>query len=101
MIGSALSYVALRILGEGEEDGDGAIARARKWIVDHGGASSIPSLGKGLSFAEMWCYCRTTYMPMSYLYGKRIQGPITPLVSALQKESTPHLLTILTGINTE
>ncbi|GJW57347.1 dammarenediol II synthase-like protein [Tanacetum coccineum] len=46
MIGSALSYVALRLLGEGEDDGDGAITRARKWILDHGGASSIPSWGK-------------------------------------------------------
>lgn len=46
MIGSALSYVALRILGEGEDGGDGAIAKARKWILDHGGASSIPSWGK-------------------------------------------------------
>ncbi|KAI3740837.1 hypothetical protein L2E82_31311 [Cichorium intybus] len=117
MIGSALSYVALRILGEGEDDGDGAIARARKWILDHGGATSIPSWGKvylsvlgvyewegcnplppefwlfpsAFPFhpAEMWCYCRTTYMPMSYLYGKRIQGPITPLVSSLRKEIHP------------
>ncbi|CAH1441269.1 unnamed protein product [Lactuca virosa] len=39
--------------------------------------------------AEMWCYCRTTYMPMSYLYGKRIQGPITPLVLSLRKEIHP------------
>lgn len=46
MIGSALSYVALRLLGEGEDDGDGAITRARKWILDHGGANSIPSWGK-------------------------------------------------------
>ncbi|PWA55417.1 squalene cyclase [Artemisia annua] len=46
MIGSALSYVALRLLGEGEDDGDGAITRARNWILDHGGANSIPSWGK-------------------------------------------------------
>lgn len=39
--------------------------------------------------AEMWLYCRTTYMPMSYLYGKRIQGPITPLVLSLRKEIHP------------
>ncbi|KAI3829346.1 hypothetical protein L1987_03466 [Smallanthus sonchifolius] len=119
MIGSALSYVALRILGEGEDDGDGAIARAGKWILDHGGASSIPSWGKvylsvlgvyewegcnplppefwlfpsAFPFhpAEMWCYCRTTYMPMSYLYGKRIQGPITQLVLSLRKEIHPTL----------
>lgn len=46
MIGSALSYVALRLLGEGPDDGDGAVARARKWILDHGGATGIPSWGK-------------------------------------------------------
>lgn len=46
MIGSALSYVALRILGEGPDDGNGAVARARKWILDHGGATGIPSWGK-------------------------------------------------------
>ncbi|KAK2988295.1 hypothetical protein RJ640_011966 [Escallonia rubra] len=46
MIGSALSYVALRLLGEGPDNGNGAVARARKWILDHGGASSIPSWGK-------------------------------------------------------
>ncbi|PWA92682.1 squalene cyclase [Artemisia annua] len=42
--------------------------------------------GKGRGRAEMWCYCRTTYMPMSYLYGNRIQGPITQLVISLRKE---------------
>ncbi|KAL0352852.1 UNVERIFIED_CONTAM: Dammarenediol II synthase [Sesamum angustifolium] len=46
MIGSALSYVALRLLGEGPDDGNGAVARARKWILDHGGATGIPSWGK-------------------------------------------------------
>ena len=46
MIGTALSYVALRLLGEGPSGGNGAVERARKWILDHGGASSIPSWGK-------------------------------------------------------
>lgn len=46
MIGTALSYVALRLLGEGPYDGSGAVERARKWILDQGGASSIPSWGK-------------------------------------------------------
>lgn len=47
MFGSALSYIALRILGEGPEDGeDRAMARARKWILDHGGLEAIPSWGK-------------------------------------------------------
>ncbi|XP_058193552.1 dammarenediol II synthase-like [Rhododendron vialii] len=115
MIGSALSYVALRLLGEGPDDGEGgAMSKARKWILDNGGATGIPSWGKTYlsvlgvyewagcnplppefwlfpSFlpyhpAKMWCYCRTTYMPMSYLYGRKYHGPITDLVKAIRQE---------------
>ena len=49
MMGSALNYIALRILGEGppaDDDDYSAIARGRKWVLDHGGATSIPSWGK-------------------------------------------------------
>ena len=46
MMGTALSYVALRILGEGPDDGNGAVSRGRKWILDHGGVVYIPSWGK-------------------------------------------------------
>jgi len=47
MFGSALSYIALRILGEGVGDGaEQAMYRARKWILDHGGLVAIPSWGK-------------------------------------------------------
>ncbi|CAI9787998.1 unnamed protein product [Fraxinus pennsylvanica] len=114
MIGSALNYVALRLLGEGLNDGNEAVNRGRKWILDHGGATQIPSWGKiylsvlgvydwdgcnplppefwlfpsFLPFhpAKMWCYCRTAYMPMSYLYGKRYHGPLTDLVLSLRQE---------------
>jgi len=34
----------------------------------------------------MWCYCRLTYMGMSYLYGKRFVGRITPLILQLREE---------------
>jgi hypothetical protein len=34
----------------------------------------------------MWCHCRMVYLPMSYLYGKRFVGPITPTVLSLRKE---------------
>ncbi|XP_028094856.1 dammarenediol II synthase-like isoform X1 [Camellia sinensis] len=118
MIGSALSYVALRLLGEGPDGGqDGAMTKAQKWILDNGGATGIPSWGKTYlsvlgvyewagcnplppefwlfpSFlpyhpAKMWCYCRTTYMPMSYLYGRKYHGPITDLVKSLRLELHP------------
>nr|GMD08198.1 dammarenediol II synthase-like [Ipomoea batatas] len=46
MIGSGLSYVALRLLGEEAKDDDAAIVRGRKWILDNGGATGIPSWGK-------------------------------------------------------
>jgi len=47
MFGSTLSYIALRILGEGHEDGeDEAMARGRRWILDHDGLVPIPSWGK-------------------------------------------------------
>ncbi|KAI9087263.1 hypothetical protein K1719_030733 [Acacia pycnantha] len=119
MFGTALSYICMRMLGEGPDGGqDDACSRARKWIHDHGGVSYIPSWGKtwlsilGLfqwcgsnpmppefwllpSFlpmhpAKMWCYCRLVYMPMSYLYGKRFVGPITPLILQLRQELYPE-----------
>ncbi|CAL5412502.1 unnamed protein product [Camellia sinensis] len=47
VIGSALSYVALRLLGKGPDGGqDGAMTKARKWILGNGGAIGIPSWGK-------------------------------------------------------
>ncbi|OMO57913.1 Prenyltransferase/squalene oxidase [Corchorus olitorius] len=47
MFGTALSYITLRLLGEGPEDGeDMAVSRGRKWILDHGGLVAIPSWGK-------------------------------------------------------
>ncbi|KAJ9565776.1 hypothetical protein OSB04_001742 [Centaurea solstitialis] len=151
MMGSALNYISLRLLGEGPDDGNGVLGRGRKWILDHGGATSIPSWGKtylsllqkvisitlyqtlqnclllskkanklcsacmngkGVTqchqnfgffpkhclftqyqltrgVAKMWCYCRTAYMPMSYLYGRRFHGPITNLVLELRQEIYP------------
>nr|GMC58450.1 cycloartenol synthase 2-like isoform X2 [Ipomoea batatas] len=46
MFGTALNYVTLRILGEESDGGNGAMKEARKWILDHGGATFIPSWGK-------------------------------------------------------
>ncbi|KAK7379932.1 hypothetical protein VNO78_32189 [Psophocarpus tetragonolobus] len=114
MFGSVLSYVTLRLLGEGPNDGQGEMERARDWILGHGGATYITSWGKMwlsvlgvyewsgnnplppeiwllpymLPFhpGRMWCHCRMVYLPMSYLYGKRFVGPITPTVLSLRKE---------------
>ncbi|KAI3824566.1 hypothetical protein L1987_06029 [Smallanthus sonchifolius] len=65
MLGSALSYVALRLLGEGPHDGNGAVDRARKWIHDHGGAASIPSWGK-------------TYLSVLGMYEWEVCNPLPP-----------------------
>nr|WRO65028.1 dammarenediol-II synthase [Neoalsomitra integrifoliola] len=115
MLGSISSYVCMRLLGEGPDGGlNNACARGRKWILDHGGATHIPAWGKTAltllgayewdgnnpvppecwllpSFipfhpANVWCYFRTVYLPMSYLYGKRFVGPITPLILELRQE---------------
>ncbi|XP_034695887.1 beta-amyrin synthase-like [Vitis riparia] len=115
MFCTTLSYICMRIFGEGRDGGrDNACARGRKWILDRGGVTFIPSWGKTwLSIfglfdwsgsnpmppefwlfpsrlpmhpAKMWCYSRLVYMPMSYLYGKRFVGPITPLVLELREE---------------
>ncbi|XP_062155186.1 beta-amyrin synthase-like [Alnus glutinosa] len=36
--------------------------------------------------ATLWCYLRVTYFSISYLYGKRFVGPITPLILELREE---------------
>lgn len=46
MFGSVLSYVTLRLLGEGTNGGEGAMEKGRKWILDHGSATAITSWGK-------------------------------------------------------
>ncbi|KAI3859594.1 hypothetical protein MKX03_007613 [Papaver bracteatum] len=115
MFGTVLNYICMRILGEEQDGGkDNACARARKWILDHGGATSTPSWGKTwlsvlgvydwsgcnplppefwilpsmlpMHPGKMWVYCRSVYMPMSYLYGKRFVAPITELVLSLRTE---------------
>nr|QEV81990.1 oxidosqualene cyclase [Scutellaria barbata] len=115
MFCTALNYTALRLLGEAMDGGDdGAMHKARAWILQHGGATYLPSWGKcflsvlgvyewdgnnplppelwllpyflPMHPGRMWCHCRLVYLPMSYLYGKRFVGPITPIVLSLRKE---------------
>ncbi|VVA91556.1 unnamed protein product [Arabis nemorensis] len=112
MFCTALNYVCLRILGE-KPDGV-ACKLARKWILDHGGVTYIPTWGKfWLSILgiyewsginpmppEIWLlpsflpihlgkftnFARLIYLVMSYFYGKRFVGPITPLVLKIREE---------------
>ncbi|PPR88784.1 hypothetical protein GOBAR_AA31905 [Gossypium barbadense] len=114
MFGTVLNYVSLRLLGEGAEGVQGAIEKAREWILEHGSATAITSWGKmwlsvlgayewsgnnplppevwlcpyflPIHPGRMWCHCRMVYLPMSYLYGKKFVGPITPTILSLRKE---------------
>lgn len=53
MFGSVLTYVTLRLLGEGANEGDGSMVKGRDWILNHGGATAITSWGK------MWLSVQT------------------------------------------
>ncbi|RDX91737.1 Cycloartenol synthase, partial [Mucuna pruriens] len=114
MFSTALNYVTLRLLGEDIDGGEGAIQKARTWILHRGGLTYIPSWAKlwlsvlgvyewsgmkpippeiwllpyFLPFhpGRMWCHTRLVYLPMSYLYGRRFVGPINAIVLSLRKE---------------
>nr|BBE49396.1 cycloartenol synthase [Polystichum fibrilloso-paleaceum (nom. illeg.)] len=115
MFGSVLSYITLRLLGQDLSNGvDQAMERGRAWILQHGGATAIPSWGKfwlsvlgvfewtgnnplppeiwllpyflPMHPGRMWCHCRMVYLPMSYIYGKRFTGKITETVLSLREE---------------
>ncbi|WRX26126.1 hypothetical protein QQP08_018613 [Theobroma cacao] len=49
-------------------------------------SSILTIIIKLICAATMFCYCRLTYMPMSYLYGRKFVGPITPLILQLREE---------------
>ncbi|KAJ6677482.1 TERPENE CYCLASE/MUTASE FAMILY MEMBER, partial [Salix purpurea] len=103
MFCTTFSYICLRMLGVGPDEE--ACARGRKWILDRGGVSSIPSWGKTWLLIlglfdwsgcnpmppEFWILptalpVHPVYMPMSYLYGKRFVGPSTPLILSPREE---------------
>ncbi|KAI3790574.1 hypothetical protein L2E82_03708 [Cichorium intybus] len=114
MFSTALNYVSLRLLGVKMDGGEGAMTKARTWILGHGSVTHIPSWGKlwlsvlgvyewrgnnplppeiwllpyflPLHPGRMWCHTRMVYLPMSYLYGKRFVGPISSIVLSLRRE---------------
>ena len=109
---TVLSYVALRLLGVDAADPDAS--RARVFLRARGGAAQVASWGKyWLSIlnlydwegvhpvlpelwlaprwlpghpSTLWCFSRTVYLPVSYLYGCRFQVPLTPLIKQLRAE---------------
>nr|UXX25230.1 OSC [Aloe vera] len=115
MFSTALCYITLRLLGEKVNGGeDGAMVKARTWIRDRGGVTSIPTWGKfwlsvlgiiewaGInpiqpeffmlpSFlpihpGKFWCHLRLVYLGMSYLYGKKFVAPVTNVILSLREE---------------
>ncbi|KAK3219102.1 hypothetical protein Dsin_013072 [Dipteronia sinensis] len=68
MYGTVYYYVVMRLLGLAPDDGqNNALARARKWILDRGGLTYVPSWGK------IWLTVRFC-------------DPITPLIEELRNE---------------
>ncbi|CAL4981830.1 unnamed protein product [Urochloa decumbens] len=58
------------------------------WPGDYGGPLFLlPGLASPFFVSgRMWSQCRSVYLPMSYIYGKRFVGPMTPLVLELRNE---------------
>ncbi|KAK4592983.1 hypothetical protein RGQ29_017211 [Quercus rubra] len=68
MFCTILSYICMRILGEGPDGGqDNACARARKWVLDRGGATHISSWGKSwLSILGVFEWAGSNPMPPEF-----------------------------------
>ena len=67
MLGSSLNYVALRLLGEGPNGGDGAIENGRNWILNHGGATFTAAWGKfWLSVCDKYFFVYGIYAFQTY-----------------------------------
>jgi len=109
---TVLNYVALRLLGLPASDP--GLQRAREWFLPRGGPLGSGSWGKfilallglyayeglvpvppelwllpeswPLHPSKLWCHCRMVYLPMSWLYARRVRAPETPLLAEIRKE---------------
>ena len=109
---TTLVYVAARILGLPKEDP--LLEPALKFIREQGGVVAIPTWGKfwlamlnlynwdGVNpvLPEVWllpqwipahpgnfyCHTRLIYLPMGFIYGRKFQVPLTPLIETLRSE---------------
>ncbi|RME27250.1 MAG: squalene--hopene cyclase, partial [Deltaproteobacteria bacterium] len=112
MFTTALNYVAARMLGAEPERP--SLERMRGWIHSNGTPLGAASWGKfflalcnlypydGLTplmpelwilpYAvpvhpgRLWCHCRQVYLPMAWLYGRRVCMPEDELIRALRRE---------------
>lgn len=109
---TTIVYVAARLLGL--EKDDPLLAPAFNFIQAQGGVVAIPTWGKfwlamlnlydwqGINpvLPEAWllpswlpihpgnfyCHTRLIYMPMGFIYGRKFQAPLTPLIAQLRCE---------------
>lgn len=89
MLGSVLSYVTLRLLGEGADDGDGAMEKGRKWVLDHGGATYITSWGKmwlAVQFLSTILFYSSLYLLLT-VYLHLLHTSIFPLLLVFLKNT--------------
>jgi squalene/oxidosqualene cyclase-like protein len=109
---SAINYVALRLCDVPADDpalvrlraflhASGGPLAAAPWgkfllallnLYDYRGLNPVPPeawlLPEALPLhpSRMWCHTRMVYLPMSYLYGRRVQLPVDGRVRALRRE---------------
>ncbi|ELR10814.1 cycloartenol synthase [Acanthamoeba castellanii str. Neff] len=116
IFGTGMNYTAMRLLGVPMEDD--RMKRAREFLAANDGCKGIPSWGKfwlavmgvydweglhpippelwllpymlPIHPGRWWCHCRMVYLPMGYVYGRRITAPESPLVLSLRKELYPN-----------
>ena len=109
---TTLVYVSARLLGLPKEDP--LLAQPLKFIREQGGVVTIPTWGKfwlammnlydwrGVNpvLPEVWllpkwipvhpgnfyCHTRLIYLPMGFIYGRKFQLPLTPLIEMLRSE---------------
>ena len=115
VFGTALNYVALRLLGLSADHP--VCVKARNTLWNLGGATGVPAWGKfwlailnvyewagntslppelwllpeilPIHPGRMWCHTRLVYLPMGYLYGIKFQAELTPLILSLREELYP------------
>ncbi|XP_037542215.1 lanosterol synthase-like isoform X2 [Nematolebias whitei] len=112
VFGTALNYIAMRILGMDPNDPD--MVHARNNLHSKGGAVGIPSWGKFLLAvlnvyswdgmnallpevwllptwfpahpSTLWAHSRQVYLPMTYCYAVRLTAQEDPLILSLRQE---------------
>jgi len=112
MFTTALSYVALRLLGLGADDA--RVRRMREWIHANGSPLFAAPWGKftlcllglydwegihpvlpelwllpyeaPLHPGRLWCHARQVYLPMAWLYGAKAVAPDAPILRELREE---------------